>query len=142
MKCSGAALSAFAAKHRLARATTLIAVLGIAAGVASLIVALAWQTVFAMRCATKYCAHSAHHSHAQRWPSRRELSAVAAEIAHVAGVSAAAGTTYDGAVIIGPKSSAYGVLRGIDQSSSQMTNEITATIVRGSLDRSLNTTAT
>jgi len=59
---------------------------------------------------------------------------VAAEIAHVAGVSAAAGTTYDGAVIIGPKSSAYGVLRGIDQSSSQMTNEITATIVRGSLD--------
>ena len=35
-------------------------------------------------------------------------------IAAVEGVVTATGTTYDGAVVIGPKGSAYAVLRGID----------------------------
>ena len=122
-------------KHRLARATTLIAVLGIAAGVASLIVALALADGFRDELRDKILRGTAHitvmRSDGQPLGNYRQ---VAAEIGNVAGVSAAAGTTYDGAVIIGPKSSAYGVLRGIDQSSSQMTNEISATIVRGSLD--------
>ena len=122
-------------KHRLARATTLIAVLGIAAGVASLIVALALADGFRDEMRDKILRGTAHitvmRSDGQPLGNYRQ---VAAEIANVAGVSAAAGTTYDGAVIIGPKSSAYGVLRGIDQSSSQMSNEITATIIRGSLD--------
>ena len=122
-------------KHRLARATTLIAVLGIAAGVASLIVALALADGFRDEMRDKILRGTAHitvmRSDGQPLGNYRQ---VAAEIMHVAGVSAAAGTTYDGAVIIGPKSSAYGVLRGIGQSSSQMTNEITATIIRGSLD--------
>ncbi len=122
-------------KHRLARATTLIAVLGIAAGVASLIVALALADGFRDEMRDKILRGTAHitvmRSDGQPLGNYRQ---VAAEIANVAGVSAAAGTTYDGAVIVGPKSSAYGVLRGIDQSSSQMTNEISATIVRGSLD--------
>jgi lipoprotein-releasing system permease protein len=121
-------------KHRLARATTLIAVLGIAAGVASLIVALALADGFRDEMRDKILRGTAHitvmRSDGQPLEDYRH---VAAEIANVAGVSAAAGTTYDGAVIIGPKSSAYGVLRGIDQSSSQMTNEISATVVRGSL---------
>src|SRR5712691_8719837 len=122
-------------KHRLARATTLIAVLGIAAGVASLIVALALADGFRDEMRDKILRGTAHvtvmRSDGQPLGNYRQ---VAAEIANVAGVSAAAGTTYDGAVIVGPKSSAYGVLRGIDQSSSQMTNEISATIVRGSLN--------
>lgn len=122
-------------KHRLARATTLIAVLGIAAGVASLIVALALADGFRDEMRDKILRGTAHvtvmRSDGRPLGNYRQ---VAAQIANVAGVSAAAGTTYDGAVIIGPKSSAYGVLRGIDQSSSQMTNEISATIVRGSLD--------
>ena len=122
-------------KHRLARATTLIAILGIAVGVASLIVALALADGFRDELRDKILRGTAHitvmRSDGQPLGNYRQ---VAAEIGNVAGVSAAAGTTYDGAVIIGPKSSAYGVLRGIDQSSSQMTNEISATIVRGSLD--------
>jgi lipoprotein-releasing system permease protein len=122
-------------KHRLARATTLIAVLGIAAGVASLIVALAIADGFRDEMRDKILRGTAHITvmRADGQPLVN-YGEVASQIANVAGVSGAAGTTYDGAVIIGPKSSAYGVLRGIDQSSSQVTNDISATIVRGSLE--------
>jgi lipoprotein-releasing system permease protein len=122
-------------KHRLGRASTLIAVLGIAAGVASLIVALAIAEGFRDEMRDKILRGTAHitvmRADGQPLGNYQEI---ASEIASVAGVAGAAGTTYDGAVIIGPKSSAYGVLRGIDQSSSQVTNDISATIVRGSLE--------
>jgi lipoprotein-releasing system permease protein len=122
-------------KHRLARATTLIAVLGIAAGVASLLVALAIAEGFRDEMRDKILRGTAHITVMRAdGQALANYGEVASQIANVAGVSGAAGTTYDGAVIIGPKSSTYGVLRGIDQSSSQATNEIAATIVRGSLD--------
>jgi lipoprotein-releasing system permease protein len=121
-------------KHRLARATTLIAVLGIAVGVASLIVALAVAEGFRDEMRDKILRGTAHitvmRADGQALADYRQ---VAAQVASVAGVTGAAGTTYDGAVIIGPKGSAYGVLRGIDQSSSQVTNDIAATLVRGSV---------
>jgi lipoprotein-releasing system permease protein len=122
-------------KHRWARATTVIAVLGIAAGVASLIVALAIAEGFRDEMRDKILRGTAHitvmRGDGQPLGNYRE---VALQVAGVAGVSGAAGTTYDGAVIIGPKTSAYCVLRGIDQSSSQVTNDISATIVHGSLE--------
>jgi len=122
-------------KHRLARATTLIAVFGIAAGVASLIVALALAEGFRDELRDKILRGTAHvtvmRSDGQPLGNYRE---VATTVSGVAGVSSAAGTTYDGAVILGPKSSAYGVLRGIDQSSAQVTRDIAATIVQGSLE--------
>jgi lipoprotein-releasing system permease protein len=123
-------------KHRLARATTLIAVLGIAAGVASLIVAVAIAEGFRNEMRDKILRGTAHitvmRSDGQPLGDYRE---VALQVASVAGVMGAAGTTYDGAMIIGPKGSAYGVLRGIDQSASQVTSDISATIVRGSLEQ-------
>lgn len=122
-------------KHRLARATTLIAVFGIAAGVASLIVALALAEGFRDELRDKILRGTAHvtvmRGDGQPLGNYREVAAI---VAGVPGVSSAAGTTYDGAVIIGPKSSAYGVLRGIDQSSAQVTRDISATIVRGALE--------
>lgn len=122
-------------KHRLARATTLIAVLGIAAGVASLIVALGLAEGFRNEMRDKILRGTAHitvmRADGQPLGDYRQ---VASQVASVAGVTSAAGTTYDGAVIIGPKGSAYGILRGIDQSSSQVTNDISATLVRGSLE--------
>lgn len=122
-------------KHRLARATTLIAVLGIGAGVASLIVALALADGFRDEMREKILKGTAHitvmRGDGQPLGNYRE---VASQVASVAGVLGAAGTTYDGAIIIGPKGSAYGVLRGIDQSSLQMANDISATIVRGSIE--------
>ena len=122
-------------KHRLARATTLVAVLGIAAGVASLTFALAISEGFRNEMRDKILRGTAHitvvRSDGQPLANYRE---VASAVAGIAGVTSAAGTTYDGAMIIGPKGSAYGVLRGIDQSSSRVTSDISATIVRGSLE--------
>jgi lipoprotein-releasing system permease protein len=123
-------------KHRLARATTLIAVLGIAAGVASLTVALAISEGFRNEMRDKILRGTAHITvmriDGQPLGNYRE---VALQVASVAGVIGAAGTTYDGAMIIGPKGSAYGVLRGIDQSASKVTSDISATIVSGSLEQ-------
>ncbi|MEP6742978.1 MAG: ABC transporter permease [bacterium] len=122
-------------KHRLARATTLIAVVGIAAGVASLIVALAIADGFRDEMRDKILRGTAHitimRGDGQPLANYREL---ATELEQFPSVSSAAGTTYDGAVIIGPKGSAYGILRGLDQSSSQVTSGISATMIRGSLE--------
>ena len=122
-------------KHRLARATTLIAVLGIAAGVASLIVALAVAAGFRDEIRDKILRGTAHITvmRADGQPLD-DYRAVASKVGSVTGVSGAAGTTYDGALIMGPKGSAYGVLRGIDPASSQVTGDTAATIIRGSLE--------
>lgn len=122
-------------KHRLARATTLIAVLGIAAGVASLIVALAVAAGFRDEIRDKILRGTAHITvmRADGQPLD-DYHAVASQVESVTGVSGAAGTTYDGALIMGPKGSAYGVLRGIDSASSQVTGDTAATIIRGSLE--------
>src|SRR6185503_14970659 len=122
-------------KHRLARATTLIAVIGIAGGVASLIVALAIAAGFRDEMRDKILRSTAHitvmRADGQPLGDYRE---VASQVVSVTGVSGAAGTTYDGALIMGPKGSAYGVLRGIDAASSQVKNDLAAIIVRGSLE--------
>jgi lipoprotein-releasing system permease protein len=59
---------------------------------------------------------------------------VAALVRRLDGVTAAAGTTYDGAVAIGPKGSSYAVLRGIDTGTSQAGEEIRKWIIDGSFD--------
>lgn len=122
-------------KHRLARATTLIAVVGIAVGVASLIVALALAEGFRDELRDKILRGTAHITvmRADGQPLG-DYQQVASQVASIAGVASAAGTTYDGAVIVGPKGSAYGILRGFDQSSPQVTKDISATLVRGSLE--------
>lgn len=122
-------------KHRLARATTLIAVVGIALGVASLIIALALAEGFRDELRDKILRGTAHITvmRADGQPLG-DYQQVASQVASIAQVTSAAGTTYDGAVIIGPKGSAYGILRGFDQSSPQVINDISATLVRGSLE--------
>src|SRR5437879_1721965 len=102
-------------KRRLARVTALIAVVGIAVGVAAMIVTLALANGFRDEMRDKILQGSAHltvmPSDGQAMSDYRD---VAARIAGLAGVTAASGTTYDGAVVIGPRGSAYAVLRGID----------------------------
>lgn len=104
-------------KRRLAHVTALIAVTGIAVGVAALILALSLASGFRDEMRDKILRGTAHltvvRSDGQPMSNYEE---VAARVAKVAGVVSAAGTTYDGAVIIGPKGSAYGVLRGIEGS--------------------------
>lgn len=98
--------------------TALVAVTGIAVGVAALIVALSLANGFRDEMRDKILRGTAHltvmRSDGQPITDHQE---VAARVGRVAGVTSASGTTYDGAVIIGPKGSAYAVLRGIDGGS-------------------------
>jgi lipoprotein-releasing system permease protein len=134
-------------RRRLARVTALIAIVGIAVGVAALLFALALANGFRDEMRDKILRGTAHitvvRSDGQPMLEHRD---VAARVAKLAGVISAAGTTYDGAVIIGSKASAYAVLRGIDASppvlgdskrpvveSSEKAN-LASTLVAGSID--------
>ncbi len=122
-------------KRRLARATTVIAVLGIAAGVASLLVALALANGFRDEMRDKILRGTAHLTVVRNdGRPMQDYREVAARIAGVAGVINASGTTYDGAVIAGPRGVAYGVLRGLDDSSKKTTDDIARSLVIGSID--------
>ena len=122
-------------RRRMARATSLIAVVGITVGVAALIVALALANGFRDEMRDKILRGTAHltvmRSDGQPISDYKEI---ATRIAAVPGVVSATGTTYDGAVIIGKRGSAYAVLRGIDVDSAQATAEISRTLVAGSAE--------
>src|SRR6185436_7806345 len=123
-------------KRHLARVTSLIAVIGITVGVAALIVALALANGFRDEMRDKILRGTAHltvmRSDGAAMPDYKE---VGNRVANVSGVTAATGTTYDGAVISGPKASAYAVLRGIDETSTQALADLSRTLVAGSVER-------
>jgi lipoprotein-releasing system permease protein len=122
-------------RRRMARATSLIAVVGITVGVAALIVALALANGFRDEMRDKILRGTAHltvmRSDGQPIADYKEI---ATRMAGVPGVVSATGTTYDGAVIIGKRGSAYAVLRGVDVDSAQATVEISRTLVAGSAE--------
>ncbi|HEV7797524.1 MAG TPA: ABC transporter permease [Pyrinomonadaceae bacterium] len=122
-------------RRRLARVTALIAVIGIAVGVAALIVALALANGFRDEMRDKILRGTAHltvmRSDGQ---PMQDYEDVAMRIRKLEGVVAAAGTTYDGAVIIGPRASAYAVLRGVDAAYSNTTSNIAGLLVAGSIE--------
>ncbi|MGI9068930.1 MAG: FtsX-like permease family protein [Pyrinomonadaceae bacterium] len=121
-------------KGRLARVTALLAVCGIAVGVAALIVALALANGFRDEMRDKILQGSAHLAvMCSNGQPMSDYSNVASRILSVQGVTSATGTTYDGAVVIGPKGSAYAVLRGIDGSSQQSIVAIGRSVIAGSL---------
>jgi lipoprotein-releasing system permease protein len=126
-------------KRRLTRVTTLIAVAGIAMGVAALIVALALSNGFRDELRDKILRGTAHvtvmRSDGQPMP---DYETVAQRVRSVDGVTTAAGTTYDGAMVIGPKGSAYAVLRGVE-GSQRATAEIASSVIAGSASSLLET---
>ena len=127
-------------KRRLARVTALIAVVGIAVGVAALIVALALANGFRDEMRDKILRGTAHltvmRSDGQSMPNYKE---VAGRIASIPGIVTATGTTYDGAVVIGPRGSGYAVLRGIDGTSVSATTDIARSLIAGSADHVFET---
>jgi lipoprotein-releasing system permease protein len=112
-------------------------------GVAALIVALALANGFRDEMRDKILRGTAHltvmRSDGQPISDYREI---AARIAGVPGVVSATGTTYDGAVIVGTRGSAYAVLRGVDVNSAQATSEITRTLVAGSVEHLFQVSST
>lgn len=128
-------------RRRLARMTALIAVIGIGVGVAALIVALALANGFRDEMRDKILRGTAHltvmRSDGQPMP---EYQDVATRIRKLNGVVAAAGTTYDGAVVIGPRASAYAVLRGVDETSTETTSDIARSLIAGSVENVFGST--
>ena len=102
-------------KRRLARATSLAAVLGICMGVAALIVAFALSNGFRDEMKDKILQGTAHLSVVRTDGRAIENHAeLAKRLQEVEGVVSATATTYDGALARGSKGSGYAVLRGIE----------------------------
>src|SRR5688500_8708396 len=124
--------------RRLARVTALIALTGISVGVAALIVAQALANGFRDEMRDKILHGTSHltvmKSDGQTIANYKDL---AARISPIDGVTSAAGTTYDGAVIVGPSDSSYAILRGLDVESGQLSS-VQPTLIAGSTDSLLN----
>jgi lipoprotein-releasing system permease protein len=120
-------------RRRLAGATTLAAILGIAFGVAALIATTAIANGFRDEMRDKILRGTAHITlmRADGAPIA-DYQAVVSRLQTVSGVSAVFPTTYNGALISGPNGSAYAVLRGVETNSRQAMSEIRATLVEGS----------
>jgi lipoprotein-releasing system permease protein len=107
-------------KRRLARVTSIAAILGICMGVAALIVAFALSNGFRDEMREKILEGTAHLS-VLRADGRtiENYSELASRIRQVDGVVSASATTYDGAIARGPKGSGYAVIRGIENEGGQ-----------------------
>ena len=90
------------------------AILGIAMGVAALIVAFALSNGFRDEMREKILQGTAHLSvvHADGRPLEN-YSDLASQVKQVNGVVIASATTYDGALVRGTKGSSYAVIRGV-----------------------------
>src|ERR1044072_6030034 len=102
-------------KRRLARATSIAAILGICMGVAALIVAFALSNGFRDEMKEKILQGTAHLS-VLRADGRpiEDHAELARRLREVDGVVSASATTYDGALARGSKGSGYAVIRGIE----------------------------
>ena len=107
-------------KRRLARVTSIAAVLGICFGVAALIIAFALSNGFRDEMKEKILQGTAHLS-VLRADGRplEDHSELANRLRQIDGVASASATTYDGALARGPKGSGYAVIRGIEKEPTQ-----------------------
>ena len=106
-------------KRRLARATSVAAIVGIAMGVAALIVAFALSNGFRDEMREKILQGTAHISvvraDGQAIENYWELGN---RLKQIDGVVNASATTYDGALARGTKNSGYAVIRGIEKDAT------------------------
>jgi len=125
--------------RRLARATALGALVGIAFGVAALIVALALSNGFHDEMRDKILKGTAHITLMRRDAQPiKDWRALTARIRETEGVREASATTYDGALLSGTNSSAYAILRGLDRDQPRAIAEVRRTLVAGAIEPLLN----
>ena len=123
----------------MARVTTLAAIVGIAFGVAVLIVALALSNGFRDEMRDKILRGTAHITLMRRdGQPITDLRNLVVRLRSLDGIREAAATSYDGALLSGPAGSAYAVLRGVDRESAHATSEVRRTLIAGTLDPLLN----
>jgi lipoprotein-releasing system permease protein len=122
-------------RRKLARITTLAAIVGVAFGVGTLIVALSLANGFRDEMRDKILKGTAHVTIMRRDGQPIDnWRAVAAQTQEVPGVVSAYPTTYDGALLGGPSGSAFGVLRGVDSGSKGLVESIRKTLTEGSAE--------
>ncbi|MDT5061280.1 MAG: lipoprotein-releasing system permease protein [Acidobacteriota bacterium] len=125
--------------RRLARVTALAAILGIAFGVAALIVALALSNGFRDEMRDKILRGTAHITLMRRdTVVMTDWRAILKRIRETAGVADAAPTTYDGALLSSTNGSSYAVLRGLDRDSTRAIEEVRRTLIAGAIEPLLN----
>ena len=119
-------------RRRLARVTALMAILGIAIGVAALIVALALANGFRDEMRAKILQGTAHLSvlRSDGQPIE-DHAALAQRLRRIDGVVKATATTYDGALVSGAKGPTYAVLRGVE---SENIDQVRGWLVQGRID--------
>lgn len=121
--------------RRLARVTALAAVLGIAFGVAALIVALALSNGFRDEMRDKILRGTAHITLMRRDGTElTDWRALVNRIHETDGVADATPTTYDGALLSSTNGSSYAVLRGIERDSTHAIAEIRRTLIAGTIE--------
>jgi lipoprotein-releasing system permease protein len=122
-------------RRRLAQVTAVLATVGVATGVGSMIVAWALANGFRDEMRNKILRGTAHvtvmRADGQPMADYRSVIRLARS---VDGVVAASPTTYDGAVVTGPVTSTYAVLRGIDAGSESARAELKKTLESGSIN--------
>lgn len=118
--------------RRLARATTLVAVSGIAIGVGALIIALALANGFRDEMRDKILRGTSHLTVMRTDGGPMiNVDSVRRIVADVPDVGSVTATTYDGAVLVGPKGTNYAVLRGVENTSPAVRSELERLVVEG-----------
>ena len=119
-------------KRRLAHVTSVVAILGIAIGVSALIVALALANGFRDEMREKILRGTAHIN-VMRADGRpiSDYRSLTEQIKTTPGVASASATSYDGAMLLGPRGAVYAVLRGLDGSSEQALKEVKDSVIDG-----------
>jgi lipoprotein-releasing system permease protein len=124
-------------KRRLAQVTAAAAILGIALGVAALIIAFALTNGFRDEMRDKILQGTAHISVLRTDGQPIEDQGLVSKLAQVSGVKTAAITSYDGAIARGPKGSTYAVIRGIEKSQEA---ELSPWLREGTFEQIFGTT--
>jgi lipoprotein-releasing system permease protein len=122
-------------RRTLARATTILSIIGIAFGVAALIAAFSLSNGFQDEMREKILSGTAHISLMRKdGEAMLDWHDVIAQTKTIQGVRDANGTTYIGALLNRGKLPAYIVLRGVDVESTAAIEEVKQTIVSGSIE--------
>ena len=121
--------------RRVVKWTAGAALVGIACGVAALVVALALANGFRDELRDKILSGTAHVTVTREGgASVEQTRAVVARVRAVEGVTDAAPTTYEGVLLSGPEGAAYAVLRGVDAGSRRAREVVRRTLVAGAVE--------
>jgi lipoprotein-releasing system permease protein len=126
----------------MARVTSLAAITGIACGVAALIVAFSLANGFRDEMRDKILRGTAHITLARAdGQALTDYRSVIQRVRATSGVTDAAATSYDGALLSGASGSSYAVLRGVDRESERAVAEVRRTLIEGTVEPLLNESA-